>query len=108
MTATLVKLYVYDLSNGLAKRLSQQYIGQQIDGIWYVAPSSNLVIYISDLCVMSGIRLWLFSGRKYFMDKGFTPPSPESLMCVYPFLLRGGLLILSYIAWDAHASDRYW
>lgn len=29
-----VKLYVYDLSNGLARQLSQQLTGRQIDGIW--------------------------------------------------------------------------
>lgn len=31
-----VELYVYDLSNGLAKRLSRQLTGKQIDGIWCV------------------------------------------------------------------------
>ena len=31
-----VKLYVYDLSNGLARQLSLQLTGRQIDGIWYV------------------------------------------------------------------------
>ena len=31
-----VKLYVYDLSNGLAKQLSLQLTGKQIEGIWYV------------------------------------------------------------------------
>jgi desumoylating isopeptidase 1 len=29
-----VKLYVYDLSDGLAKQLSLQLTGKQIDGIW--------------------------------------------------------------------------
>lgn len=29
-----VKLYVYDLSNGLAKNISFQWTGKQIDGIW--------------------------------------------------------------------------
>lgn len=31
-----VELYVYDLSNGLARTLSRQLTGRQIDGIWYV------------------------------------------------------------------------
>ena len=31
-----VQLYVYDLSNGLAKTLSKQLTGRQIDGIWCV------------------------------------------------------------------------
>lgn len=29
-----VKLYVYDLSNGLARQMSLQLTGRQIDGIW--------------------------------------------------------------------------
>ena len=32
--STSVKLYVYDLSNGMAKSLSRQLTGRQIDGIW--------------------------------------------------------------------------
>ncbi|KAH8114642.1 DUF862-domain-containing protein [Phellopilus nigrolimitatus] len=32
-----VKLYVYDLSNGLAKQLSLQLTGKQIDGIWHTS-----------------------------------------------------------------------
>jgi hypothetical protein len=31
-----VKLYVYDLSNGMARQLSQQLIGRRIEGIWCV------------------------------------------------------------------------
>jgi hypothetical protein len=34
--ANIVKLYVYDLSNGLARQLSRQLTGKQIDGIWFV------------------------------------------------------------------------
>jgi hypothetical protein len=32
-----VKVYVYDLSNGLAGQLSLQLTGRQIDGIWLVS-----------------------------------------------------------------------
>ena len=35
-----VELYVYDLSNGMARQLSAQLTGRQIDGIWY-----SLVLY---------------------------------------------------------------
>lgn len=31
---SLVKLYVYDLSNGMARQMSRQLTGKQIDGIW--------------------------------------------------------------------------
>jgi hypothetical protein len=30
-----VKLYVYDLSRGMARAMSMQFLGRQIDGIWY-------------------------------------------------------------------------
>jgi hypothetical protein len=29
-----VKLYVYDLSNGMVRAMSMQVVGRQIDGIW--------------------------------------------------------------------------
>ena len=32
-----VQLYVYDLSNGLARQLSLSLTGKQIDGIWYAS-----------------------------------------------------------------------
>ncbi|KAK9862241.1 hypothetical protein WJX84_006612 [Apatococcus fuscideae] len=32
-----VKLHVYDLSNGLARSLSMQLLGKQIDGVWHTA-----------------------------------------------------------------------
>ena len=30
-----VKLYVYDLSRGMARAMSMQFLGRQIEGIWY-------------------------------------------------------------------------
>ncbi|KAK7484658.1 hypothetical protein BaRGS_00024066 [Batillaria attramentaria] len=36
-----VKLYVYDISKGLARALSQGFIGRQIDGIWH----TGVVVY---------------------------------------------------------------
>jgi hypothetical protein len=76
-----VKLYVYDLSNGLARQLSRQFIGKQIDGIWFVPllPPLQLVMLI-----LSGIHLWSCSGKRYFMDGEFTPLSLAGLMYVYP------------------------
>ncbi|PFH46122.1 hypothetical protein AMATHDRAFT_156197 [Amanita thiersii Skay4041] len=35
--STRVQLYVYDLSNGLARQLSRQLTGRQIDGIWHTS-----------------------------------------------------------------------
>lgn len=38
-----VKIYVYDLSNGLAGQLSLQLTGKQIDGVWSVLSWCNLM-----------------------------------------------------------------
>ncbi|PVU97017.1 hypothetical protein BB561_000810 [Smittium simulii] len=40
-TPAPVKVYLYDLSNGLAKQLSMLFTGKQIDGIWH----SSTVVY---------------------------------------------------------------
>ncbi|XP_030044368.1 desumoylating isopeptidase 1 [Microcaecilia unicolor] len=39
--AHLVKLYVYDLSRGMARRLSPVMLGKQLEGIWHTA----IIIY---------------------------------------------------------------
>lgn len=36
-----VHLYVYDLSNGLARQLSLSLTGKQLDGIWYAYPAQG-------------------------------------------------------------------
>ncbi|XP_076458272.1 desumoylating isopeptidase 1-like [Babylonia areolata] len=36
-----VKVYIYDLSKGLARSLSQGFIGRQIDGVWH----TGIVVY---------------------------------------------------------------
>jgi len=36
-----VVLYLYDLSNGLAKAMSRRLVGKQIDGIWH----TGIVVY---------------------------------------------------------------
>ncbi|ODV90041.1 hypothetical protein CANCADRAFT_99920 [Tortispora caseinolytica NRRL Y-17796] len=47
-----VKLYVYDLSRGLAKQLSQSLIGKQIDGIWH----TSVVVHGSEIFFGQGIQ----------------------------------------------------
>lgn len=37
MTKSTVTLYVYDLSNGMSKLLSQQLVGKYVEGIWHTA-----------------------------------------------------------------------
>ncbi|KAI5122453.1 hypothetical protein M0805_008764 [Coniferiporia weirii] len=51
-----VKLYVYDLSNGLAKQLSLQLTGKQIDGIWH----TSVVVF----------------GREVFYGQGISTTKP--------------------------------
>ncbi|KAJ1485491.1 PPPDE putative peptidase domain-containing protein, partial [Baffinella frigidus] len=45
-----VTLHVYDLSGGLARQMSQAFIGKQIDGVWH----TGVVVY----------------GREYFFGGG--------------------------------------
>ncbi|KAF9019182.1 DUF862-domain-containing protein [Hymenopellis radicata] len=48
-----VKLYVYDLSNGMAKALSRQLTGRQIDGIWH----TSIVVYGKEVFYGQGIAI---------------------------------------------------
>ena len=50
MSGYSVKLYVYDLSGGLASQLSQSLVGKQIDGIWHTA----VVVYGQEYFYGSG------------------------------------------------------
>ncbi|KAF7299157.1 hypothetical protein MIND_00864300 [Mycena indigotica] len=55
-----VKLYIYDLSNGLAKSLSQQLTGRQIDGIWH----TSIVVFGKETFYGQGISVTL-PGRSH-------------------------------------------
>ncbi|KAH9179329.1 DUF862-domain-containing protein [Lactarius sanguifluus] len=48
-----VKLYVYDLSNGLARTMSPQFLGRQIDGIWH----TSVVVFNRELFYGMGIQI---------------------------------------------------
>ncbi|KAJ7645496.1 PPPDE putative peptidase domain-containing protein [Mycena polygramma] len=50
-----VKLYIYDLSNGLAKQLSAQLTGRQIDGIWH----TSIVVFGKEVFYGQGINTTL-------------------------------------------------
>lgn len=55
-----VKLYVYDLSNGMAKSLSLQLTGRQIDGIWH----TSVVVFGKEVFYGAGIDVTL-PGRSH-------------------------------------------
>ena len=65
-----VQLYVYDLSNGMARQLSQQLTGRQIDGIWY--GHTNDIPHQRQSNVILGIPQWFPLEKKYSMGKGST------------------------------------
>ncbi|TFK39368.1 DUF862-domain-containing protein [Crucibulum laeve] len=55
-----VKLYVYDLSNGMARQMSRQLTGRQIDGIWH----TSVVVYGKEIFYGQGINITL-PGRSH-------------------------------------------
>ncbi|KAF4617546.1 hypothetical protein D9613_005689 [Agrocybe pediades] len=48
-----VSLYVYDLSNGMARQLSLQLTGKQIDGIWH----TSVVVFEKEIFYGQGINI---------------------------------------------------
>ncbi|PPQ86324.1 hypothetical protein CVT25_005625 [Psilocybe cyanescens] len=48
-----VKLYVYDLSRGMARQLSRQLTGRQIDGIWH----TSVVVFGKEIFYGQGIDI---------------------------------------------------
>ncbi|KAG9092003.1 hypothetical protein FS749_016078 [Ceratobasidium sp. UAMH 11750] len=55
-----VQLYVYDLSGGLAKALSLQMTGKQLDGIWH----TSVVVFGKEIFYGQGINTTL-PGRSH-------------------------------------------
>ena len=61
-----VQVYIYDLSQGMARNLGQQLIGRPIEGIWHTAVvvhgkvllASSKLILVYDTCFFLGIFLW--------------------------------------------------
>ena len=47
-----IKIYVYDLSQGMASMYSQQLIGKQVDGIWHTA----IIVYEKEYFYGGGIQ----------------------------------------------------
>lgn len=53
-----VKLYVYDLSQGMARSMSRQLTGKQIDGIWH----TSVVVF----------------GQEFYFGQGIMASTPGS------------------------------
>ena len=70
-----VSLHVYDLSGGMAKAMSQQLVGKQIDGIWH----TGIVVY----------------GKEYYYGGGISYDAPAAT----PFGKFIGLCYLAFSFW---------
>jgi PPPDE putative peptidase domain len=82
-----VKLYVYDLSNGLARQLSLQMTGKQIDGVWH----TSVVIF----------------GKEVFYGQGISITAPGKSHVCPIFVKRVVILSGCMLAWLTHADYRY-
>ena len=51
-----VKLYIYDLTNGMARQLSLQLTGRQIDGIWLISQTTCRGSVLITIRSSAGIR----------------------------------------------------
>jgi len=47
-----VKLYVYDLSMGMARQFSQAFVGRQFEGIWH----TGIVVYGNEYFFGGGLQ----------------------------------------------------
>ena len=52
MMSYSVELWLFDLSNGMAKQLSPAFVGREIEGIWHTS-----VIVYGKVCVLCKIML---------------------------------------------------
>jgi hypothetical protein len=74
-----VQVYLYDLSQGMAKALSMGFLGKQIDGIWH----TGLVVYGSEYYYGGGIQASRPGGSmagqpQTVIDIGYTRVAPET------------------------------
>jgi len=73
-----VQLYVYDLTNGMARQLSRQMTGRQIDGIWYaVAINDFRGCWATYVCI-PGLRHTsvIVFGKEVFYGQGIHITAP--------------------------------
>lgn len=71
-----VKLYVYDLSNGLAKQLSRQLTGRQIDGIWWETSSKQSYIRLTASWIKDRHTSVVVFGKEIFYGQGISITAP--------------------------------
>ncbi|XP_039991334.1 desumoylating isopeptidase 1b [Xiphias gladius] len=93
-----VKLYIYDLSRGMARQLSSLMLGKQLDGIWHTA----IVVHGKEYCfVGEGINSFSPGGTPLgepnsIVDLGYTEV-PAEIFIEYLFSL----------AESTYRSDKY-
>lgn len=67
----LVMLYVYDITNGMAKTMSPMFLGKVIEGVWH----TGLVVYEKEyfygggICVgVPGVNIHVIKIRRLLME----------------------------------------
>ncbi|KAK9447126.1 PPPDE putative peptidase domain-containing protein [Limtongia smithiae] len=83
MTAYPIQLYVYDLSRGLAKSMSMQFLGTQIDGVWHTSVIYNGTEYYYGAGVQTSVPGQTHHGQPLeVVDMGETA-LPEEVVLEY-------------------------
>jgi len=104
MTPAPVKLYLYDLSNGLARQLSQQFIGRQIDGIWLV-----VFQHIRSFDYMGRVRQAYiyrsFWARDFLWWTGHPCNYPWHVSCMFVQLRVYYFGLISHLVRDSSSSN---
>ena len=81
-----VQLYVYDLSNGMARQLSRQFTGRQIDGVWYVLRHLRVPYKLTQYTGNRHTSVVVFN-REIFYGQGILETAPGQshvrVMCIH-------------------------
>jgi hypothetical protein len=104
--AVPVQLHVYDLSNGMARQMSRQLTGRQIDGIWYEVYASSY-LSLTDASNLRHTSVVVF-GKEIFYGQGINLTQPGRSHVRYREDDRFVRLTRNLrVAWRAFASTRY-
>ncbi|KAK9240941.1 PPPDE putative peptidase domain-containing protein [Lipomyces kononenkoae] len=83
MTGFPVQLYVYDLSKGLARQMSMQFIGKQIDGVWHTSVVYNQTEYYYGAGIQTSIPGSTHHGQPHEVVHMGESSLPEDIVLEY-------------------------